>query len=168
MTTKSTKKTTDTASQTVEAVVAAGQEATDSFMKAATENYEKMFTTAKEKVDEAVKGYDQFAVFGKENVEAFVAAGNVATKGMESLTAEWLTYGKQSIEDSISATKAMMGAKTLQELIDLQTAFTKSSLDSFVNQGTKVTELTAKVAQDTFAPINGRVNAAVDKVVKAA
>ena len=99
---------------------------------------------------------------------AFKYAGNVATKGMESLTAEWLTYGKQSIEDSISATKAMMGAKTLQELIDLQTAFTKSSLDSFVNQGTKVTELTAKVAQDTFAPINGRVNAAVDKVVKAA
>ena len=52
MTTKTTKQGTDKTVNAVEDVVAAGQEAMQSFMKAGAENYEKAFGSARVKEGE--------------------------------------------------------------------------------------------------------------------
>src|ERR1700742_3252703 len=68
--------------------------------------------TFKAGFEKAVKSYEQFAGFGKETVEAYVKSANVAGKGVETLHTEITAYSKQSIEDSIAATKAVMGSKS--------------------------------------------------------
>lgn len=162
----SAKKTTNAASDATEAVesaVAAGQEAAERAIKAATDGYEQAFTAAKDKVDEAMQGYDELTLFGRENVDAWMSAGNAYAKGVEQIAADWFEFSKQSMEEGVQATRAILGAKTLQASVDLQTAFAKTQFDHFVSQGTKVGELMTKVAQDAAEPLNGRMAAAVEK-----
>ena len=163
MTTKSTKQGTDKAANAVEDVVAAGQDAMQSFMKVGAENYEKAFGSARAKVEEAVKNFDQFALNGKDNVEAVMAASTACTKGMEAINAEMLGFARQMFDEGMTATKAMLGAKTLQEMVDLQTKFAKQNLDGFMTQSTKVGEMATKVAQDTAEPLNARMTAVMEK-----
>lgn len=168
MTTKSTKQTSDAATKTMEGVVAAGQEAMQSFMKAGTENYEKAFESARVKAEEIVKNYDEIAVTGKDNVEAVVAASTAYTKGMEAIAGEWMAFTKAALEQNMANAKAVMSAKSVQEMMDLQTSFAKSNFDGFVSQSTKMGEMAAKVAQDAIEPINARVTVAMSKMGSAA
>jgi phasin family protein len=171
MTTKSTKQTgtagNGKTTNPMEDIVAASQEAVQAFVKASTEGYEKAFAGYR-LPGEFARNYDELAVNGKANLEAFVAAGTAYTKGIEALGAEWAAFTKQVVEDNISTAKACMGAKTLQELIELQSQFARSSLDGFMTRSTKVGELATKVAQETAEPLNARFTAVVEKFSKAA
>src|ERR1700761_6096770 len=87
--------------------------------------------TFKTGFEKAVKGYDHFVGFGKETVEAYTKAANVAAKGAETLNSEIFAYSKQSMEDTIAATKALMATKSVHEAIELQTEFVKTQFDGY-------------------------------------
>lgn len=114
--------------------------------------------------EKAVKSYDHFVGYGKETVEAYMQAANVAGKGAETLHNEIYAYSKQSIEDSISAAKALMATKSVHEAFELQTDFAKTAFDGYVSQMTKLGEIFASTTKDSLAPIQGRVQAWVDVV----
>ncbi len=138
----------------------------DEMMKASTEAAEKMMAANKERLEKAVKGYDEMSVFGKQTVEAIVSASSLTAKGIESLNAEVMAFAKSQVEDSITAGKAFMTAKTLQEFIDLQSGYAKTAYDVYVAQATKISEMASKMAKDAFEPINVQVKAAVEKFAK--
>jgi phasin family protein len=120
--------------------------------------------TLKTNFEKAVKGYDQILGFGKETVEAYVKAANVAGKGAETLHNEIYAYSKQSIEDSITAAKAVIASKSAHEAFELQTDFAKTAFEAYVSELTKISELFAATSKETLAPIQGRVQAWVDVV----
>lgn len=165
--TKTTKTETEIlAGNPYEAVVSASKEQVEKAMKASTEALEKAFSMGKDRFDAVAKSVDDVAKLGKDQVDAIVTAGNVAAKGFETLNAEVMAYTKGQVEEQISAAKAMMGVKTLQELIELQNDFAKSAFEAYTAHTTKLSEVATKVAQDTFAPINAQVQATVEKLVK--
>lgn len=114
----------------------------------------------------AVKGFEQFNSLGKDNIEAVVAFSTTYAKGIEAINAELMAFAKKSIEDSVSATKALMGAKTVKELVDLQSDFAKTSFDELMSKTSKLGEMYAKVAQQAFEPINARVTETMEKFGK--
>ena len=132
------------------------------------ENIETAFKTGAESLkagfEKAVKNYDQFVGFGKETVEAYAKAANVAGKGVETLHNELYTYSRQSIEDSIAATKALMGSKSVHEAFELQTDFAKTAFDAYVGEMTKISELFVATTKQAFEPIQGRYQAWVEVV----
>ena len=152
--------------QGYETVLFASKEQMEKAMKAGTEAVEKAFSMSKDRFDAVAKSVDDAAKLGKEQVEAIVSAGNVAAKGFETINAEVLAFTKSQFEDQISATKAMMGVKTLQELIELQNGFAKSAFEAYTAHTTKLSEVATKAAQEAFAPINTQFQAAVEKMVK--
>jgi phasin family protein len=114
--------------------------------------------------EKAVKNYDQFVGFGKENVEAYVKSANVAGKGVETLNNEIYGYSKQSIEGSIAATKALMGAKSVHEAFELQSDFAKTAFDAYIGEMTKITEMFTATAKEAFEPLQSRYQAWVEVV----
>ena len=168
--TKTTKIETDAFNalngQAYESVMYASKEQMEKAMKAGTEAVEKVFSMSKERFDAVAKSVDDAARLSKEQVDAIVSAGNVAAKGFETINAEVMAFTKGQIEDQISATKAMMGVRTLQDLIELQNDFAKSAFEAYTAHTTKLSEVAAKTAQEAFAPINTQFQAAVEKMVK--
>ena len=114
----------------------------------------------------AVKGFEQFNTLGKDNMEAVVAFSTTYAKGIEAINAELMAFAKKSIEDGVTATKALMGAKTVKELVDLQSDFAKTSFDELMSKTSKLGEMYAKVAQEAFEPINARVSDTMEKFGK--
>jgi phasin family protein len=141
-----------TAEKTFEAA-----EGMESAMKNGAETFKNGF-------EKAVKGYDQFLGFGKETVEAYTKAANVAAKGAETLHNEIFAYSKQSMEDTMAAAKALMTTKSVHEAFELQSDFAKTQFEGYVAQMTKLGEIYVAAAKDSFAPIQGRVQAWVDTV----
>ncbi len=112
--------------------------------------------------DKAVKNYDHFVGYGKETVEAYTKAANVAAKGAETLHNEIFAFSKQSFENTIAQTKALMATKSVHEAIELQSDFAKSQFDGYVSKMAQLSELVVATTKDSFAPIQGRVQAWVD------
>jgi hypothetical protein len=54
----------------------------------------------------------------------------------------------------------------VREVIDLQTEFSRSRFDELVAESAKLTELSMTLANDALEPIQLRLNATVEKLMK--
>ena len=149
--------------ETVEAVVKAGTQA-------ASKSYEQAVAMAQEQVAKAsenlFKGYDDVASLGKDSVDAYVESTTVFAKGVEALSKELMGFTQSAVEANVANAKALFSAKTLSEVIDLQTGYSRSSFDSLVAESAKLTELSMALASDTVEPLQLRLNATVEKMMK--
>src|SRR5215475_2494979 len=141
----------------------AGEKATAS-AETVLENGAAALKTGMEK---AIKGYDAFVGYSKDTADAVTKSATVAGKGIESINSEIYSYSKQSIEDAATATKAVMGSKSVHETFEFQTDFAKSAFEAYVAELSKLGELTTTATKDSFAPFKGRVQAWLDVVQSA-
>jgi phasin family protein len=118
----------------------------------------------KEGFEKSIKSINDVSAFQKDNLDAVIASATVAGKGAEKLNADTMNFAKKSMEDTVAASKALTSAKSVQEMIELQTNFMKSSMDAYMSQINSVTDLYAGTVKDAMAPLNARVSAAVEMV----
>ncbi len=116
----------------------------------------------KDTFEKAVAAVGDMGAFSKHNVEAMVTSMTNAGKGVEQINAAVMAYTKTAMEESIETAKKMASAKSVQELIELQTEYAKHSMDAYMGEVNKVTDLYAGVMKDAFQPLNERVSAAVE------
>jgi len=140
--------------------ISSGAEHIESAVKNGAEAFKSGF-------EKAVAGYDKLLGQSKENLEACVKAANAAGKGVETLHNELYSFSKQSIEDSIAATKALLAAKSAHEAFELQSDFAKTSFDHYIGEMSKLSEIVAATAKDTFGPFQGRYQAWIEAVQNA-
>ncbi len=158
----------------VEAAVSASQETMEAVVKAGTQaaskSYEQAVALVQEQVEKAssgmFQGYDDVATLGKDNIDAYVQSSTLFAKGVEAMSKELMNFAQFSVDTSVANAKALFGAKTVRELIDLQSDFSRSGFDSLVAESAKLTELSMSVANETIEPIQARLNANVEKLMK--
>ena len=121
-------------------------------------------TTVKENVERAMATFNELGSFSKENVEALVASMTEAGKGAEAINQTILAYAKASMEDGVATAKKMAAVRSVQELVELQTDYAKSSLETYMSEVNKITEAYSATMKDAFKPLNERVSAAVELV----
>lgn len=119
--------------------------------------------TLKTSIEKSMAAAAEINDHSKKNLEAVVASVTVATKGAEALGARALVYSKKSMEDQVAAAKSLAGAKSVQEAIELQTAFAKTAFEAFVAEVTKMTETASASVKDSMAPLNERATAMAER-----
>lgn len=133
-------------------------------LKNTVEQYSAAGTQAfKEGIEKSLTSLNDINVHSKQNLEALVAAATAATKGAEALGAQAIAFSRKSMEDNVAAAKTLGSAKSLQEAVDLQTSWFKSSLEGYMAEFSKASEIVAASMKDTLTPINARVTATVEK-----
>jgi phasin family protein len=154
----------------VEQAVAAGKETMEQVVKASAQSYEQAFNATKEQMEKAskslAKGCGEFTEITQKNVEAFVKAGNLWAKGAETIGKAYFNLAQVSAEAGVEVAQAMFAAKTLKDVVDVQTGYAKASMDTFVTEGKKINDMTLKVANEAFEPIQRQVNQTIEKVLK--
>jgi hypothetical protein len=103
---------------------------------------------------------DAVQKFGKDNFDATVKAFDVASTGTKAIAVETADYAKKSFEQSAATFQKLLGVRSLDQAIEIQTDYVKSAYEGFVAQSTKVGELYTKLAQDSLAPFNALRSAA--------
>ena len=126
------------------------------------------YTTAgnqafKDSVEKSLTALNEVNAASKQNLEALVASVTAATKGAETLGAQAIAYSKKSVEDSVEAAKTLSGAKSVQEVVELQTAFAKTALEAYLAELNRASEIVSNSVKESLVPLNARVTAAVEK-----
>lgn len=173
---KQAKQTATLGAETVEKAVKAGKETFDKATQAGTDalntGYAQALAMTKEQVNayfpSAANGFDDIAGFGKDNLDAAFKFGSVAAKGFEAIGKELMEFNRMALEANMERATALLGCKTVEDLVEVQSDIARGNFDEFVAQGTKITEISVKVANEAVEPISVRVNDTVEKFVKAA
>jgi phasin family protein len=126
------------------------------------------FTTAgnqafKDGIEKSLTALGEVNAHSKKNLEAAVASVTAATKGAEALGAQAMAYSKQAMDQHVAAAKSLSGAKSVQEVVELQTAYAKSAMEAYIAEMNKASEVVAASVKECFLPINERMTAFVER-----
>lgn len=157
----------------VEAVAAANQETVEAVVKAgeeAAKGYDKAVAATKAQAVKAsaaaLENYDEFAKAGKDAFDAYMQSSTAMAKAVETLSKEILAFTQVSFENNAAAAKALMGAKTFQEVVELQTEYSRKNFDSIVAESSKLTELSVDIANQAIEPLKSQANQSVERLWK--
>ena len=100
-----------------------------------------------------ITNVEEIQKFGKQQLEAATAATASFSKGLQEIALETTDYSKKAVAANTSVVEKLLGAKSIETAIQIQTDFAKSAYESFVAQSAKVGELYARLAKDAFRPI---------------
>ncbi|HWM80937.1 MAG TPA: phasin family protein [Pseudolabrys sp.] len=99
-----------------------------------------------------VKSFEDLQQVGKENVDVAVKTfGAVSTKAQE-IAVEVADYSKKAFEESTAAFEKLLGVKSFDKAIEVQTDYAKSAYEAFVSQANKLSSLYADLAKETYKP----------------
>ena len=86
------------------------------------------------------KATDDFQKMSKDNYDAVLRAYGELNKGL------------QAFEDATRAFEQMVGAKSLESVIEIQSQYAKKAYDTWVAEASKLGEMYAAVARDAYKP----------------
>jgi phasin family protein len=134
-------------------------------VKSTVDQYTAAGTVAfKDAVEKSLSTLSEANGYSKKNLEAVVASVTAATKGAEVLGAQAMAYSKASLEGQVAAAKSLAGAKSIQEVVELQTAYAKSALETYMAEMGKMSETVAASVKDSLKPLNERVTSLVERL----
>lgn len=116
---------------------------------------------------------EQFSSTNKANIESLLTIANTAFASAERLAALNLNTARNLLEDTVANAKALMGAKDIQELMNIQTSIAQPTVEKAIAYSRSVYEIASqtqeemtKVFEVQFAEANKTMTSALDKAVK--
>ena len=116
---------------------------------------------------------EQIQSTSKANVDALLSIVSAQFSAFEKLAALSSSALKGAFEDAIANTRALAGAKDVQEFVSLQAAFAQPAIDKAISYSKSVYEVTAqtnaelsRLAEKRVAEWNETFASFLDQVVK--
>jgi phasin family protein len=101
---------------------------------------------------------EEIAAITKQNSDAFMKSAQTWTSGLTQLSQTMAQFSQNLMQMSVAACQAASSARTLKDVAELQSDYAKTCTDALVENGTRITEMALKIANDASAPISQRAN----------
>ena len=118
---------------------------------------------------------EQFAAANKAAIDSLLAVANTALASAERIANLNLETARAAFEDSAANTKALLGAKDVQEAISIQASLAQPNIDKAVAYGRSVAEIStqtqeelAKLVEAQFGDFQKSVAGMLEKAAKSA
>jgi phasin family protein len=95
---------------------------------------------------------EDFQNFSKQQVETATAFAATMSKSLQEIAAETAEYSKQAMSANAEAMERLMGAKTVESAVQIQSDYAKAAYEGFVAKATKINEIFTKLATEAFKP----------------
>ena len=146
----------------------AGQRSFVAGQQAFKENVDKASAASnqafKDAADRSLSALNELNGQGKHNLEAMIASVTAATRGAEALGAQVMSYAKSSVETQVDAARQMSGARSMQEIVEMQTAFAKTAMEGYLAEMNRASEIVSNAVKDSMKPLNERAAAMAEAV----
>jgi hypothetical protein len=108
-----------------------------------------------------MKNFDDVQKLGQANMETAMTMFGEWTKGWQTVAADMTDYTKRSFEDGTQTFEKLLGAKSIEQAMEIQTSYAKRAYEDYVAHMTKVGGLYTGIAKDAYRPVervmkNGR------------
>lgn len=99
-----------------------------------------------------VQSPEELQQLSKDNIENALKSFSVLSKSAQAIAVELADYTKSSFEQGTAALEKLLGAKTLDQAMEIQQSYVKSAYEGAVAQATKLGELYTELAKETYKP----------------
>ena len=103
------------------------------------------------------KATEDFQKKSKDNYEAAMRSYGEVNKGLQAIGTRMTNYSKQAFEDATRTFESLLGAKSLEHAVEIQSQYAKKAYESWVAEATKIGEMYAAVARDAYKPVEQAV-----------
>ncbi len=152
--------TTDTVDQAASSV-------RDGITQAAAE-IEQTQARLQEGMEKTMKTTEEMVAFGQGNIAAVMRSGQIWAAGLQDLGKQVAATAQGQIADTVAALKAIAGAKSLKDAIEVQTALARTTIEKTFAESGRITETSLKLTEQALAPVTARMSLAVEKFGRAA
>ena len=121
-------------------------------------------TAFKDGVEKTLAAINDANSHSKKNLEAVVASVTAAAKGAETVGAQAMAFSKKAFDEQVAAARTLASAKSVQEVVELQTTLARTFLESYMAEVGKLTETVSSSVKDSMKPLNERVTDLVEKM----
>ena len=97
--------------------------------------------------------FEDVQKFGRENMDLALKSFGSVSKGLQAIAVEVADYSKKSFEDGSAHVEKLIGAKTIDKAMEVQSAFVKSSYETYLARMTKIGELYSEIAKESYKPV---------------
>jgi phasin family protein len=116
----------------------------------------------KDGVEKSLAALNELNAHSRKNLEAVIASATASAKGAEALSAQAMAFSKALFDTQVNAAKSLAGAKSVQEIVDLQTSIANTALETYKAEVGKMSETVSASVKESIKPINERVTAVVE------
>lgn len=110
-----------------------------------------------------LKNFEEIQKLSKDHVDTTMKQFGTVSKGWQAIATEYADYTKKSYEAGSAALEKLLGAKSLDKAIEIQSEYAKTAYEGFVAQATKIGELYTDLAKESYKPLEGLMAKATAK-----
>lgn len=108
-----------------------------------------------------IKNLDDLQKLNQSSVDTAMKMMGDWNKNWQVIATEMSDYTKRSVEDGTATMEKLLGVKSMEQVVEIQTAFAKRAYDEYMQQMTKIGTLYTDLAKEAYRPIeramqNGR------------
>jgi hypothetical protein len=97
--------------------------------------------------------FEGFQNFGKDQLEAISASSSSLSKSLQTIVTESSEYSKKTLENGSAFFEKLLGAKSFESALQIQSEHARAFFDGFVGYVTKTGEVYSNLAKETLGPI---------------
>ncbi len=105
-----------------------------------------------------LKGFEDFQKVGKDGFDAAVRSFGEVNKGFQAIAAEVTDYSKKAFEDGTRAFEQLIGAKSVEQAVEIQSQYAKKAYDNYIAEVSKLGEMYVGLARDAYKPVETAFN----------
>jgi hypothetical protein len=99
-----------------------------------------------------VKNFEDLQQVSKESMDSTMKSWGAVSKSAQAIAVEMADYSKKAFEDSTAALEKLYGVKSHDKAIEVQTEYAKTAYEGLVAEATKIGELYAAFAKESYKP----------------
>lgn len=93
------------------------------------------------------KATKDFQKVSKDNYDAMLRSYGELNRGFQTISTRMTDYSKQAFADATQTLEKLVGARSLEQAIEIQSQYAKSAYDSWMAEASKIAEMYASVAR---------------------
>jgi phasin len=128
---------------------------------------ESVRALAEKTVDQTREAYDRSSDAFEASVTTFEQSFDAAGQGAAAFNRKIIDIARRNVSSSFDLAKSLAGAKTLTDMVELQTEFWRKQFGSLTAQAEEVRVLSTKVTDDTTKPLKAQTARGADEPKRA-
>lgn len=126
---------------------------TEQAINMAKSSFEQIATRSREAMEQSMKTVNVITEMNRGNVDAFLESSRAATTGLQAIAQKVSQYGRDSMDRTATAARAMAQARTAPELIKLQSEFARAEFATGIAEYSKLSQAMFQTMTAMFEPL---------------
>ena len=105
----------------------------------------------------SARTYRDLTDYSRGDADTFMQTGARLARGIQDVGWEVMQFTQNSLRMSMQCANDMMTCRSVEDVVQLQNTFIKSSVDTILQEGARLLELSGNITNEAVSPITERI-----------